>query len=75
MNEEMKNMLNEDELRQVNGGTIARAGMRGTGSQEMRVSYEEHTCSKCGRKTTFMMYSGGRGVCTACNTEAYNLIE
>lgn len=67
MNEEMKNMLNEDELTQVNGGVVASAQRSGTNSQDKSNAYEEHYCSCCQKKMVFRMYSGGRGVCTKCS--------
>ena len=56
--------LDENELTDINGG----AGANGTNSQDKSNAYETHMCPHCNKKTTFKMYSGGRGICVVCNT-------
>ena len=68
MTDDIKNILTEEELDNVSGGTIASAGGGGTNSQDKSEAYEKHMCNgKCKRITVFRMYSGGRGVCTECS--------
>ena len=63
-----KNILNEKELEGVSGGKSASARGRKGSSNGGAMPTETHECSTCGRKTTHIVYSGGRAVCSVCGT-------
>lgn len=61
-----KNILNEKELEGVSGGKSASARSGNSSNNDGATPTETHKCSKCGRKTEHIVYSGGRAVCSVC---------
>ncbi len=62
-----KNILNEKDLEGVSGGKTASARVSNK-NLESSMPTERRYCKKCDMDRDFIVYSGGRPVCSVCGT-------